>query len=156
MYLIMCPFVTLMYFLSIMNDLKHVSMSTLSNSFLSQRIIKINWINILNYKHKAIKMWMFQNAAFNILRPRQDGQHLADDIFKFMFVNGEVAVTIKCIEFLFLMVHLTVIQQWFRWWLAAEQATNHYLDQWWSSSLTPICAIRPEWVNWEVQSSAPS
>ena len=52
---------------------------------------------------------MFQNAAFNILRPRQDGQHLADDIFKFMFVNGEVAVTIKCIEFLFLMVHLTVI-----------------------------------------------
>ena len=35
------------------------------------------------------------NAAFNILRPRQDGQHLADDIFKCICVNGEVAVTTK-------------------------------------------------------------
>ena len=150
MCLIMCPFVTLMYFLSIMNDLKHISMSTLSNSFLSQRIIKKIELTYWIMNTRSIKMWMFQNAAFNILKPRQDGQHLADDIFKFMFVNGEVAVT------MFLMVHLTVIQQWFGWWLAAEQATNHYLDQWWSSSLTPICTTRPEWVNWKVQSSAPS
>ena len=24
-------------------------------------------------------------------------------------------------------------QHWFRWWLEAEQATSHYLKQWWSS-----------------------
>ena len=27
---------------------------------------------------------------------------------------------------------------WFRWWLGAEQATSHYLIEWWPSSLTHI------------------
>ena len=32
---------------------------------------------------------------------------------------------------LFLRVQLTISQHWFRWWLGADQATSHYLDQWW-------------------------
>ena len=32
---------------------------------------------------------------------------------------------------LFLRVKLTILQQWFRWWLGAVQATSHYLNQWW-------------------------
>ena len=28
-------------------------------------------------------------------------------------------------------VHLTIFQHWFRWWLGADQATSHYLNQWW-------------------------
>ena len=32
---------------------------------------------------------------------------------------------------LFLMVQLTIFQHWFRWWLGADQATSHYLNQWW-------------------------
>ena len=31
---------------------------------------------------------------------------------------------------LFLRVQLTISQHWFRW-LGADQATSHYLDQWW-------------------------
>ena len=32
---------------------------------------------------------------------------------------------------LFLRVQLTKFQQWFRKWLGADQATSHYMDQWW-------------------------
>ena len=32
---------------------------------------------------------------------------------------------------LFLGVQLTIFQHWFRWWLGADQATSHYLNQWW-------------------------
>ena len=33
---------------------------------------------------------------------------------------------------------------WFTWWLGAEQASRHYLHQWWHSSLTHTCVIRPQ------------
>ena len=32
---------------------------------------------------------------------------------------------------LFLGFQLTIFQRWFRYWLGAEQATSHYLNQWW-------------------------
>ena len=32
---------------------------------------------------------------------------------------------------LFLRVQLTIFQHWFRWWLGADEATSHYLNQWW-------------------------
>ena len=47
---------------------------------------------------------------------------------------------------LFLSFQLTVSQHWCRWWLGADQATNHYLNQWWSCLLMHICIIRPQWV----------
>ena len=47
----------------------------------------------------------------------------------------------------FLRVQLTISQRWFRWWLGADQATSHYLNQCWPSSLTHICSTRGRWVN---------
>ena len=45
---------------------------------------------------------------------------------------------IKMLEFrlkfhwsLILSVQLTIAHHWFRWWLGADQATSHYLNQWW-------------------------
>ena len=32
---------------------------------------------------------------------------------------------------LFLGFQLTIFQHWFRWWLGADQATSHDLNQWW-------------------------
>ena len=32
---------------------------------------------------------------------------------------------------LFLSLEITIFEQWFRYLLGADQATNHYLDQWW-------------------------
>ena len=43
---------------------------------------------------------------------------------------------------LFLRVRLVMIQHWFRWWLGADQATNHYLNQCWSSLMRYIWGTR--------------
>ena len=32
---------------------------------------------------------------------------------------------------LFLRFELTIFQHWFRYWLGTDQATSHYLNQWW-------------------------
>ena len=32
---------------------------------------------------------------------------------------------------LFIRVQLTIFQNWFRYWLGTDQATSHYLNQWW-------------------------
>ena len=32
---------------------------------------------------------------------------------------------------------------WFRWWSGTDQATNHYLNQWWPSLLMYICTTWP-------------
>ena len=42
---------------------------------------------------------------------------------------------------LFLRVQLIIFQHWFRQWLGADQATNHYLKQW---LLTHMCVTRPQ------------
>ena len=47
---------------------------------------------------------------------------------------------------LFPGVQLTIFQHWFRWWLGADKATSHYLNQRWYSLLTHICVTRPQWV----------
>ena len=45
---------------------------------------------------------------------------------------------------MFLAVLLTINHRWFR--VVAEQATSHYLNQWWYSLLTHICVTWPQWV----------
>ena len=32
---------------------------------------------------------------------------------------------------LFIRIQLTIFQHWIRWWPGADQATSHYLNQWW-------------------------
>ena len=57
-------------------------------------------------------------------------------IFQTTFWNG--FSWMKIYEFrlkfhwsLFLRAQLTIYQNWFRKWLGADQATSHYLNQWW-------------------------
>ena len=38
------------------------------------------------------------------------------------------------------MAQLTINQHWFRWWLAAEQATSHHLNQRWPGTMT-TCGV---------------
>ena len=51
----------------------------------------------------------------------------------------------KCHWNLYLMVQLTRKQHWFRLLLDTEQATDPYMNQWWSSLLTHTCVTRPQW-----------
>ena len=47
----------------------------------------------------------------------------------------------------FLRVQSTIFQHWFRWWLRADRAQNHYLNQWWLDH-RHNCVTRPQWVNY--------
>ena len=104
----------------------------------------VSWYIITWTSHCASLIWGSVAAYFfcqctisselqllNTLRPRQNGRHFPDDIFKWIFVNENAWISINIHWSLFLGVQLTIFQHWFRWWLGAGQATRHYLNQCW-------------------------
>ena len=71
------------------------------------------------------------HVCINTLRPRQNGRHFPDDIYKCIFLIENVRIS-NTIWLKFLPKgQLTLIQIWFRLWFGAGQATSHYLKQWW-------------------------
>ena len=72
-------------------------------------------------------------TPLNTLRPRKDGRHFPDDIFKCIFVNEMVWITIYILLKLFPkgptnnIPALVQIMAWRR------PGTSHYLNQWWLS-----------------------
>ena len=106
-------------------------------------------------------VWMKRNTGFklfvaiviNTLRPRLNGRYIADDIFKCIFLNKNVWIPIKISLKFVPHGPINNIQHWLRKWLAADQATSHYLDQWWldyrhSASMGIPCDN--EWNEWHL------
>ena len=94
-----------------------------------------------------------RHISLTALRHRQNGHHLADNIFKCVFLNNNC-----CILFwfrfhwnLFLKVQFKINQDGFRSWLGATQATSHYLKLCWPSLLTHVCVTQSPWVNCRCQ-----
>ena len=56
----------------------------------------------------------YDKESFNSLRPRQNGSRFADDIFKCIFLNENVRISIKIHWSLFPRVQLILSQHWFR------------------------------------------
>ena len=56
---------------------------------------------------------------------------MADDVFKCIFLNENVWILIHTSLTFVLRVQSTLFQHWFRRWLGADQATSHYLNQYW-------------------------
>ena len=48
------------------------------------------------------------------LRPRQNGRHFPDDIFKYIFLNENVWIWLRSHWSFFLRLQLTIHQHWFR------------------------------------------
>ena len=80
----------------------------------------------------------------NSSSPGQTARHFADDIFKCFFLNENVYISIYISLKFVPDVKLIIFQYWFRLWLGADQATSHYLSQWWPSLVTRICVTRPQ------------
>ena len=80
----------------------------------------------------------------NSFPPRQNGYHFADDIFKRIFLNENVSVSIQfSVKF---GPKGPLNQHWFRSWLVACSARSHYLGQWCQISLTHKSSTRGRWV----------
>ena len=86
------------------------------------------------------------NAPFNTLRPRQNGRHFADDIFKCIFLNEYVWISIKISLKFVPKVRINNIPE-----LVQIVAWRRPGDKPLSESMlvrlpTHICITRPQWV----------
>ena len=95
-------------------------------------------------------------AQVNTLRPRQNGRHFADDIFKCIFLNENIRILIK-ISLNFVpkdpinnILALVQIMAWRR------TGDKPLFEPMMVSLLTHICATRPQWVkqSWRMSVSS--
>ena len=76
----------------------------------------------------------YLNQCWNIvnsLRLRQNGRHFPDDIFKYIFLNENVWISIKILLKFVPMSPIYNISSLVQIMAYADQATSHYLNQWW-------------------------
>ena len=83
-------------------------------------------------------MWKLITEV-NSSPPGQNGCHFTDGIFKCIFLNGNVRTSI---QYLLKIVPKGPIDN--KSVFVQVQATSHYLNQYWPSSLTHICGTRGE------------
>ena len=83
----------------------------------------------------------------NTLRPRQDGRHFPDDIFKCIFLNENVQISIK-ISMTFAPKGPTnntpALVRMMTWRRRSDKPLSEPMV---ASLLTHICVTRPQWVN---------
>ena len=75
--------------------------------------------------------WVRTECILNTLKPGQDVRHFAGDIFKPISWMKIYEFSLRFHWNWFLKIELTIYQRCFREWLGGDQATNHYLNQWW-------------------------
>ena len=95
---------------------------------------------------RAVKTY---SRSWHTLMPRQNCRQFPGDIFKYIFLNEIIWISLK-FSLRFVpkrridnMATLVQIMAW-------RRETTHYLNQWWLvmvSLLTHICVTRPQWVN---------
>ena len=114
----------------------------------------LTWIS----KYMPSKVWdeityPFQNcngSTVNTLRPKQNGRHFSDDIFKCIFLNENVKIPIK-ISLKFIprgpINYITTLIQIMAWRRPSDKPLSEPMMV---SLLTHICITRPQWVKgWE-------
>ena len=91
----------------------------------------------------SFPLWRHRNA----LRPRQNGRHFADDIFKCFFLNENVSIPIK-ISLKFVpkgpINNNPALVQIMAWRRSSDKPLSEPMMV---SLLTHICVTRPQWVN---------
>ena len=85
---------------------------------------------------------------FNTLRLRQNGRHFSDDIFKYIFLNENVAILIK-ISLKFVpkgpINYIPALVQIMAWRRPGKKPLSEPMKV---SLLMHICITRPQWVKW--------
>ena len=102
----------------------------------------MHWIKMkaeMLSERKRKLLWYFDTSG-----PRENSRHFTDVIFK----------SYPWTKIFHWNLFLIVWWQWqhgFRQWHGLEQATSHYLKQWWYVLLTQICVTHPQWLKLERQ-----
>ena len=95
----------------------------------------------------CLKYTCITKIIINTLRPRQNGHHFADDIFKCIFLNENVWISIK-ISMTFVprgpINKIPALVQIMAWRRPGDEPLSEPLMV---SLTTHICVTRPQWVN---------
>ena len=95
----------------------------------------------------TLEIGILMNASINTLRPRQNGRHFADDIFKCIFLNENVWIPIK-VSLKFVpkdpINNIPAMVQIMAWRRPADKPLSEPVVV---SLPTHICVVRPQWVN---------
>ena len=86
-------------------------------------------------------------VAINTLRPRQNGRHFADDIFKCIFLNENAGISLKIsLKFSHKVQinNIPALVQKMAWRRPGDKPLSEPMMV---SLLTHICVTRPQWVN---------
>ena len=103
------------------------TLPTLNTIWVCQVLIWFYWngINSAVYLALIFKYKLSEHYTIETLRPRQDARHFADDVFKCIFLNDSVWISLKIsLICLFPRLELISFQHWFRLWLGSDQATS--------------------------------
>ena len=94
-----------------------------------------------------IQQFSFKEMHFNTLRPRQNGRHFADDIFKCIFLNENTSISID-ISLKFVpegrINNIPALVQIMAWRRLGDKPLSEPMMV---SLLAHICVTRPQWVN---------
>ena len=127
--------------------------------------VQIHWLDIcvqsMNIEASVLGKWMMYKTCFplwhppnnksankllNILRPRQNGRHFADDVFKCIFLNENVWILLK-ISLKFVpkgpIKNIPAVVQIIIWRRPGDKPLSEPIMV---SLLTHICVARPQWV----------
>ena len=108
---------------------------------MSDSINLHGWINLCILRYRTVFIillsgyacWLCKDGSMSCLtRPRQNGCHFADGIFKCIFLNENVWISLKISMKSVPGVRITgsnipTLVEIMAW----RQATSHYLNQWW-------------------------
>ena len=107
----------------------------------------ISWILFIFGTAIYLSMGM---VPINLLRPRRNRRHFADDIFKYIFLNDKVWILIK-ISLKFVskcpINNITALDQIMAWRRPGDKPLS---EPRMVSLPTHICVTRPQWVNYGV------
>ena len=96
---------------------------------------------------QAIRKVCYPGARLNTLRPRQNGRRFPDDIFKYIFLNENVLISLK-ISLKFIpkvrINNIPALVQIMAWCRPGDKPLSEPIM---GNSLTHICVTRPQWVH---------
>ena len=95
--------------------------------------------------HWTTYMYIWTVFCINTLRPRQNGRHFADDMFKCIFLNENVwipiEISLKCVPKVPIN-NIPSLVQIMAWRRSGDKSLSEPMMD---SLLTHICVTRPQW-----------
>ena len=107
------------------------------------------WARAQSLKEDATYMHVtfHGNNHFNTLKPRQHGRHFPDDIFKCIFLNEHVKISIKISLKFVPKGPINIIPALVQIMARRRPGDKPLSEPMMVSLLTHICVTRPQWVN---------